>query len=376
MQQTLPYVCFVGLQTLPVLAREFGQRAAGGAELQQTLLARALVRRGFKVSMVVGDYGQADGAEWEGVTTYKAYRHGAGLPLIRFLHPRWTRVWAALKRADADIYYVSCADMLVAEVALFARAHGRKVIFRVASDSDCDPEKVRIRYWRDRQLYSQGLRMADTVLAQTEAQKTALQRNYGRSSIIARPLAAPGIAARDFSSRDIGILWVGNIRQIKRPELLLELARRMPDLQFTLIGGPVDGHERLYQEVASESAKLANVRFHGRVTHHDMDDFYARARVLANTSDVEGFPNSYLQAWAHGTPVVTFVDPNGVIAAGRLGAVAADIDDLQAHARSLATDEAFWCAASARCRDFLERQFGEHEILPAYLSAITALSRA
>ena len=58
-------ICFVGLENLPVLAAEFEQRGVGGAQVQQTLLARALVRRGFPVSMVVGDYGQADGDNLE-----------------------------------------------------------------------------------------------------------------------------------------------------------------------------------------------------------------------------------------------------------------------------------------------------------------------
>lgn len=37
--------------------------------------------------MVVGDYGQPDGKEWHGVTTYTAYRFDAGIPVIPlFIH--------------------------------------------------------------------------------------------------------------------------------------------------------------------------------------------------------------------------------------------------------------------------------------------------
>src|ERR1700720_3462283 len=100
-----PSICFVGINNLPALTPEFPNRGVGGAELQQTLLAKALVRAGFEVSMVVADLGQPDGAEWHGIKTYKAYRPDAGLPLLRFIHPRWTQLWAAMKRADADIYY-------------------------------------------------------------------------------------------------------------------------------------------------------------------------------------------------------------------------------------------------------------------------------
>ena len=54
-------ICFVGLDSLPVLAPEYQQHRIGGEQVQQTLLARALARRGFEVSMIVYDYGQADG---------------------------------------------------------------------------------------------------------------------------------------------------------------------------------------------------------------------------------------------------------------------------------------------------------------------------
>jgi hypothetical protein len=145
-----PSICFVGPGNLPALAREYGHHGVGGMEVQQTLLARALARRGFDVSMVTADFGQPDGASWEGVVTWRAYGRNAGLPVIRFIHPRWTSMWAALKRADADIYYVSGAGMLLGLVTMFARRYDRKVIFRVASTTDCSPRTLRIPLWRDK----------------------------------------------------------------------------------------------------------------------------------------------------------------------------------------------------------------------------------
>src|SRR6202043_2893444 len=86
-------VCFVGMANLPALAPEYAHLGIGGAELQQTLVAKALVQRGLKVSIVLGDYGQPERASWSGVTTLKAYRQDAGIPMLRFFHPRWSKVW-------------------------------------------------------------------------------------------------------------------------------------------------------------------------------------------------------------------------------------------------------------------------------------------
>jgi len=115
-------ICFVGLDNLPVLAPEYREHYIGGESVQQTLLARALARRGHQVTMVVGDYGQADGARWDSIRTWKAYPADAGIPVLRFIHPRWTGLWAALERADADVYSTSCAGRR----ALFARPAYRR----------------------------------------------------------------------------------------------------------------------------------------------------------------------------------------------------------------------------------------------------------
>jgi hypothetical protein len=50
--RALTRICFVGLENLPVLAPEFEQYGIGGAPLQQALLAKAFVRRGYQVSML------------------------------------------------------------------------------------------------------------------------------------------------------------------------------------------------------------------------------------------------------------------------------------------------------------------------------------
>lgn len=140
---------FVGLGNLPVLAREYNRHGVGGEELQQTLLAKALVRCGFEVSMVVDDYGQPDGAAWEGCGHSKRI---VSMPVFRFIHRRWTGVWDAVKRSSADIYYCSCASILPVLLASYARGQSPRprLILCIAHDRDCAPNALLIRFWRDR----------------------------------------------------------------------------------------------------------------------------------------------------------------------------------------------------------------------------------
>ncbi|MFL6671709.1 MAG: glycosyltransferase family 4 protein [Massilia sp.] len=365
-------ICFLGLDNLPVLAREYNRHGIGGEQVQQTLLAKALARRGAAVSMVVFDYGQPDGASWGPVTTHTAFRADAGLPVLRFAHPRWTGLWAAMRRADADIYYLSCAGMELGLAAMFCQRHGRKFVFRVAHDSDCEPGSLLVKYWRDKKLYEYGLRRAHGIFVQTEKQQRAMQANYRLPSTIAEMLVdRPEHAAE----RAVDVLWVNNVRQFKRPDLLLALARRMPHLSFHMIGGPTPGFDDLYARIASEAAAIPNLVFHGRVPYHDMDGHYAAARVFVNTSDTEGFPNSYLQAWIRGTPVVAFFDPDHLIAREQLGFSPASLDDMQARVSALVDDPALWSATSQRCRRFMEQRYGDERILAPYLATFKELAR-
>jgi glycosyltransferase involved in cell wall biosynthesis len=369
-----PSICFVGLNNLPALAPEFRHLPMGGAELQQTLLAKGLARAGFQVSMVVADLGQPDGTTWSGVRTFKAFGPDAGLPGLRFVHPRWTGVWAALKRANATIRYCSCAGLLPGQLALFTRSHPGKVVFRIAHDSDCHPDKLLIPNWRAKTLYRYGIKHVDLILAQSETQRVDMRRNFGRDSRVIPSMLEPSLENREFDDRDIDVLWVSNIRPFKRPDLALDWATQSPAITLHMIGGTQPDSLAYFDEVKQRAASIPNVRFHGPKPYDEVNAHLARTRVFANTSDTEGFPNTYLQAWARGTPVVGFFDPDGVIAREGLGRTVHNIGEMHAAIQEFLTNRELWMAVSRRCREYVEARHGGGA-LKQYIDALLSLER-
>jgi glycosyltransferase involved in cell wall biosynthesis len=364
-------ICFIGLECLPVLSRAYNHHGIGGEQVQHTLLARAFARRGFDVSMVVANYGQAEVEQIDGVTLYRAHGLNEGIPVLRFVHPRITKLWAALKRADADVYYVSCASNQLGVVARFASLHHKRVVFRIAHDTDCEPDQLLIPYWRDKKLYEYGLSRANVVLAQSEQQARRLKANYRLDSTIATMLVESPERLLPFEQRDVDVLWVNNLRAFKRPQLALALARLLPQLNFHMIGGPQAGHEALYQDTAQQAWAIPNLHFHGQVPYHDVNAFYERARVFVNTSETEGFPNSYLQAWRRGTPVVTFFDPDRVIARHGLGLAVDTLGEMARDVARLASDREAWAHASERSLRYVQARHGDDLVLAPYLQALT-----
>jgi hypothetical protein len=366
-------VCLLGLENLPAMAPQYATLGvAAGEPVQQSLLAKALARRGCDVTMVVLDSGQVD-AVVDGVKLRKAYRLTDGIRVVRFFHPRWSGVLAALASAEADAYYTSCAGIQAAQIAQAARRRRAVSVFRIASDSDCEPSRLLVP-WHSRGLYGYGLRRADAVLAQTESQRQALRRNYGRDSRIARMFVDTGRSDLPFDRRTVSALWVSNLRDVKRPDRLLALARAESGIAFEMIGGTQPHAEDLYRAVEREARSLANVQFAGPVPYHEIGVRFERARVLVNTSDVEGFPNTFLQAWMRGVPVVSLLDPDGIIAREGLGIAARSESELREAVRVLATDATRWRDASERCVRYMQREYDEARILEPYLEALSGLS--
>lgn len=372
-----PHVCFVAPCTWPVFSRDPDNGFIGGAEVQQSILARALARAGYRVSMICLDYGQPQRALLDGVVVHKTHRPDAGLPILRFIHPRITAIWRAMRAVDADVYYQRCSAMLTAVVAEFCRRNGKRSVFASAADLDFVPGRQPIRYLRDRWLFEHGLRRVDRIVVQNAVQQQTCRANYGREStqipncyeLSAGASGGPGDC----------VLWVASIRErdYKRPELFLELARRLPQRRFVMIGGAGGASRRnAYFERIRDAAKpIANLEFTGFLPLARVERYFDRARVLVNTSTHEGMPNTFLQAWARGVPTVAFVDTGARLRGEPLYPVVERVEEAAVELDRLFADDGYWKGASARCREYFNGTHSIPKVLARYDELLRELVR-
>jgi len=229
-----------------------------------------------------------------------------------------------------------------------------------------------VRYARDRWLYGFGLRRADAILVQSIEQARTLARCYALPSWVAGMLVEQAPPA---PYCDIDLLWVSNIRELKRSDRALRLAARLPQASIHMVGGPLRGEQPLYREVEHAARAQPNVTFHGRLPYAEASALYGRARLLVNTSDVEGFPNSYLQAWVRGVPVVTLIDPDGVIERESLGVAVRSARGMHTAIDVLLRRPELWQKLSERCTAYMAREYGEDRVLASYLAAFEQAMR-
>jgi glycosyltransferase involved in cell wall biosynthesis len=365
-----PHICFVAPYAWPVLSRDPNIQVVGGAEVQQCILARLLAANGYRVSMICFDYGQPSPTLVDGVTVYKSFRPDAGVPVVRFLHPRLTTMWRVLREVDADVYYQRSSAMWTGIIAEFCRRHGKRSIYAGASDRDFDIGQEQIVHARDKWLYRRGLGRVDRIVAQNPYQIESCRRNHERQAVLIPSCyelpadAKPGSGDR--------VLWVGTVHGYKRPELFLDIAERLPEQRFVMVGGPSVGGERLkpgyFEEIRARAAKMPNVEFTGFLPLAQVEPWFDRARVLVNTSVYEGMPNVFLQAWARGVPTVATVDVGAPV-----NAVFTDAQQGAAKISALFSDPDLWNQASVDSLAYFQRNHSSTEVLARYSRLIEEL---
>lgn len=302
--------------------------AVGGAEQQQWLLARALAARGYSVA--VGVHWPLKVAERQTIEGVEFIGIGQSHALVswrRFLH---------LERPDW--WYLRGADHLLGPAVEIAKQAKVGTIFATAFDRDVIPRQALPRRQRWWPLYAWGLRRTERIFVQHDGQLSLIGPHWQSKTFMVPSIAPIADCIKDHYSRQPYVAWVAMLRQPKRPDLLIEIARQAPEIRFVVCGEPtVHRSPRGYGEKIVDSLRtLPNVNYRGRVSPYEARQIIAEASALLLTSDEEGFPNTVLEAWSSGTPVVSLtVDPGGVISQGGLGFVTANCENTVSALKSL-----------------------------------------
>ena len=123
------------------------------------------------------------------------------------------------------------------------------------------------------------------------------------------------------------VLMMTRLDPRKRPELILSLASKFPHVQFH-----VAGKSRVpeYEIALRRQYERDNVIFHGFVDqfrgtlHHEL---MSKSWILANAAIREGLPNSYLEAAAHQTAILSYVNPDDFASAYGFHAVSDNFEE-------------------------------------------------
>jgi glycosyltransferase involved in cell wall biosynthesis len=211
---------------------------------------------------------------------------------------------------------------------------------------------------------------ADRVVALTDESRRWIESRAKGASVEVIPnavvLPLPDSAPRVPPSSVLApqarvLLAVGRLDHQKGFDVLIEafarVASRFPEWHVVIAG---DGPDRSPLHALVRSAGLVGrVHLVGRAGN--MGDWYRRADLFVLSSRFEGFPNTLVEAMAHGCPVVSFdcdTGPRDIVRPGVDGWLVTPVSDSEALAATLQAvmdDDGARASAAARASEVCQR---------------------
>jgi|WetSurMetagenome_2_1015567.scaffolds.fasta_scaffold00621_16 glycosyltransferase involved in cell wall biosynthesis len=310
-------ICFVSLGSLPLLTSNENLQYAGGAELKQVLIAKELVKQKYIISFIVhNEKNDVQTKNLDDIILVKTFSRFQNIPFFKKVR----MLWKSLKEANSDIYIQATYPPGI--VALYCLIHRKKYIKWLSSDQSVNLQDVtqRTTLITKISLYF-DIKLAHLIIVQNEYQKEIMERRFRKKCVLLKsPITALDDAIDFERKKEKMLLWVGTIRSIKQPELFLDIAKNLPQYKFMMIGGSTNSELELYNKIQKKSKSLSNLSFLGFIPHNKIQNYYFQSTIFVNTSLVEGFPYTFVEAWNNSIPVISLnIDPDEIICKNKLG---------------------------------------------------------
>jgi glycosyltransferase involved in cell wall biosynthesis len=317
----------------------------GGAEQQVRLLLDALILQGkYELIYVTRKAGESYKPEGYTIEIVRSSLLAEKLGLFLDAHA----LLEVLNKVRPDVIYqrVGCAYTGIA--AFYSIKNNCRMIWHIANDVNVLPfhlDKNKsynlVSRFLEKKILEYGIRNSNSIIAQTNQQAEMLRTYYSRDAECVIPNFQPIGTAPEKRHDLIKVVWVANLKPSKRPGLFVDLAnelRSYSGVEFIMIGRA--GNSAWHKDLIGRIKDAPHLKYLGQMSQDEVNSILSESHVFVNTSEYEGFPNTFIQAWIRGVPVVSLgINPDGVFNDRRVGFFSGDYKQMCADVLRLATDE-------------------------------------
>ena len=241
---------------------------------------------------------------------------------------------SALNDEQPDIIYQRAGSAYTGICAWYAKKRKIPMVWHVSHDMDVDPKigtKKSFFNRLEKFFIEYGIRNSTEIIAQTNKQVELLNKHYKINTdyIIKNFHPIPEKLVK--KSNKIKIVWVANFKPMKQPELFVQLAKELEnviDVQFIMIGR--NDNKSKYTNLIKDIDQIKSLEYLGSQSQEQVNNIFLESHLLVNTSKLEGFSNTFIQAWMREVPVLTItVDPDEVIRKNTIGVCTGNYEALK-----------------------------------------------
>jgi glycosyltransferase involved in cell wall biosynthesis len=325
----------------------FRKESVGGTQLQLYYISKALAKGNYDVKFITD---VDEPKEIEGVKLIP----GSGRtdnPISKFF--TGLRITYSLFKVDTDVFFSSNINIdvfLIALTSVFRRKkHIHRTVHEVQMSKDFMSESP-VRWF----LNHLGLRQADFIFTQSKDHYKKLS-DWFNPALGILPNSFP-IPEKKQKKGDY-VLWVGRRVEWKKPELALKLAEEFSSEKFVIISPRTSSEEDFYNKIERKAERLSNVELIERVPREKIQNYFDNAKIFLNTSENEGFPNTFVEAGIGGTPILSYiVDPDSFIENKECGfSCRGNYSELKSRMNEMLQNEKETERMGENCRNYVEK---------------------
>ena len=274
-------------------------------------------------------------------------------------------------RVRPDVGYMMGMCQEALQLARYCKKNGIPFVFRAAHDKDFGDESGSDKAMQDWTFMTMNearevISSASAVIAQTPYQTELFRSRFNRESELMFP---PVVLDTDYKSvqKEFDGFWIGRTNSFKRPEVMVSIAKQLPDRKFCMVLNKASEEE--WQQIATHLPE--NVTLVESVPAGEIDSYFRKARIFLSTSLHEGFPNTFLQAGKCGVPVISMgSDPNNMLTQHGAGVLAGNDQNAVCHAiEQLLSDPDVYNTASDAAKKYVET-FHDRKVISKQLYGI------
>lgn len=377
-------ILFFDLQ-VPDLLVDNG-RSTGGTCVRQYALSKGLIALGHEVGFIT----------WRGANEYvggssdielvdTTPRKG-GLPILKVATHYFMPAFRAVNSFEPDVVIMKGSSVRTGIMAIVGKLLHTPVACLVTNDKDADERYKSDSDWITRLSYKYVLAHTKLIICQNHYQANSLRTKKPDKEylVLHNPYFHDGelLTLKKRRKRRY-IAWVGVFSKQKNLSALCQIVERLPEVSFKIAGsfrtGTMSSGDSSDPETTAAVERLRkckNVDFVGFLGRREVVPFLSDAYLLLSVSHYEGFSNTFLESFAAGTPVVTrrAIDPDGIIAANRIGRVVDEYDGLVGAIRDVMTTDDYESMAT-RCQSYLTNNHDYVRIAETLSTALAAAKK-
>lgn len=326
-----------------------GSSKVAGVQVQMSFWARTFAKHGWRV------FSFSENRQIplvEGICFLKKKRKNWLSKMHLDIVQEWVDCWRCVKTKPNIVIFRGASRYLFFLSRLCGKRNIPLLLFG-ASDTDFVPGKEIVGGSSlNRKLYQKAIASITLFVTQNELQRDALKQYYGKDSLMIPNIWIP--LENQVVEKKYDAVWIANLRPLKRAEWFVKLAVDMPQYRFAIVGGNlIKDYSELIENLASN---VSNLSLLGAQPFNNVNMILSESRLLVCTSEYEGFPNTFLQAWSQAIPVVSTVNPSDLITKHHLGVIVGNQESLKEQTLALLSDEGLY----DECVNSIKSYFGEN----------------